>query len=268
MNNLNYIIFTILFLLGLNLYMGKKTESMTNLDDNQKAEIKQMIYDTYKVDVNAIKNLSEIATKLQKEGLTIPGNLTVTGDIKTTNLTTTGDIKTANVTTSGNLTTLGDIKTTNLTTLGDINIKDTNTKLLKGDGDTLRIQTKSGWINIGAMNNDWCHIYTDRPKFAINKPLTDTGSSPYYEYTKTNTTDSLRNSTDSLATNFNSFKTKFDGFELKPVCIRATSKNGYSTNYIDYNDTCERIGANQIKNYGYNLSAWTALLPVKEKLNN
>jgi microcystin-dependent protein len=42
-------------------------------------DIKEAIKQVYLADVEAIRNLSEVATKLQKEGLTIPGNLTVTG---------------------------------------------------------------------------------------------------------------------------------------------------------------------------------------------
>jgi hypothetical protein len=54
---------------------------MTNLDDAQKNEIKQMIYDTYKVDVTAIKNLSDVANKLQNEGVSVPGNLLLKGPV-------------------------------------------------------------------------------------------------------------------------------------------------------------------------------------------
>ena len=49
-------------------------------------DIKEAIKQVYLADVEAIRNLSEVATKLQKEGLTIPGNLTVTGTIKSQSL--------------------------------------------------------------------------------------------------------------------------------------------------------------------------------------
>ena len=58
----------------------QQTEPMANLDNDQIEQVKKLIYETYKIDVNSIRNLSEVATKLQKEGLTIPGNLTVTGN--------------------------------------------------------------------------------------------------------------------------------------------------------------------------------------------
>ncbi len=43
--------------------------------------VKEAIKQVYNADVEAIRNLSEVATKLQAGGLTIPGNLTVTGSV-------------------------------------------------------------------------------------------------------------------------------------------------------------------------------------------
>jgi hypothetical protein len=62
---------------------NKTSESMTNLDNDQKEQIKQLIYETYKIDVNSINNLSEIANKLQAGGLAVPGNLIMKGPILT-----------------------------------------------------------------------------------------------------------------------------------------------------------------------------------------
>ena len=50
-------------------------ESMSNVSNDIKEAVKQV----YLADVESIRNLSEVATKLQAGGLTIPGNLTVTG---------------------------------------------------------------------------------------------------------------------------------------------------------------------------------------------
>ena len=36
----------------------------------------------YNADIQAIRNLAEISQKLQRGGITIPGNLTVKGNIK------------------------------------------------------------------------------------------------------------------------------------------------------------------------------------------
>ena len=43
-------------------------------------KIVKAINNAYKIDIEAIRNLSLVSTKLQKGGLTIPGNLTVQGD--------------------------------------------------------------------------------------------------------------------------------------------------------------------------------------------
>ena len=50
-----------------------------------------------------------------------------------------------------------------------------------GDG-TLRISNGSGYVDVGAKNGGWGHIYTDRPKFAFNAPLTDVKTAPYKDY--------------------------------------------------------------------------------------
>jgi hypothetical protein len=52
-------------------------ESMSNVLNDIKEAVKQV----YLADVEAIRNLSEVATKLQKEGLIIPGDLTIKGQI-------------------------------------------------------------------------------------------------------------------------------------------------------------------------------------------
>ncbi len=57
------------------------------------------------------------------------------------------------------------------------NLKLTNTE------NSLRIQNEFGFIDIGTKNKDWGHIYTDRPKFALNKQVTDV-SGPYVDYVK------------------------------------------------------------------------------------
>ncbi|UOB18366.1 tail fiber protein [Abyssalbus ytuae] len=47
-------------------------------------------------------------------------------------------------------------------------------------GGALRIQSYNGYIDVGAQNSTWAHIYTDMPKIIFNKPvysLTNTFSS-------------------------------------------------------------------------------------------
>ena len=80
----NLIIYVIIFGLFFHQYWGKQLEPMAELDISP--QIKEAVKQQYVADVEAIRNLSEIATKLQKEGLTIPGNLTVAGQIKSQSL--------------------------------------------------------------------------------------------------------------------------------------------------------------------------------------
>ena len=47
--------------------------------NNTSTDIKTAINQVYQADVEAIRNLSNVATKLQKEGLTMPGHLSVSG---------------------------------------------------------------------------------------------------------------------------------------------------------------------------------------------
>ena len=50
-----------------------------------------------------------------------------------------------------------------------------------GDG-TLRISNGFGYVDVGAKNGGWGHIYTDRPKFAFNAPVTAVHTYPYKDY--------------------------------------------------------------------------------------
>lgn len=57
-----------------------------------------------------------------------------------------------------------------------------NAVLTQGDNNSLRITTPTGWTEIGSQNSGWSHIYTDRPAFAFNSPVTDVGRGPYSQY--------------------------------------------------------------------------------------
>jgi hypothetical protein len=87
------IIIVIFGFLLFNLYWQTSRctkESMANVSNDIKEAVKQV----YLADVEAIRNLSEVATKLQAGSLTIPGNLTVTGNILGNHIyTKTLDIK-------------------------------------------------------------------------------------------------------------------------------------------------------------------------------
>ena len=80
MNNIKDIIYIFLFIIIFCLCMKKNnlerfTQELT-LD-----KFKKIISEKYKVDIGAIRNLSQVADSLQSEGLTIPGDLKVTGNL-------------------------------------------------------------------------------------------------------------------------------------------------------------------------------------------
>ncbi|QUI71248.1 phage tail protein [Pseudoalteromonas sp. M8] len=52
-----------------------------------------------------------------------------------------------------------------------IRLGDDGTKLYKGNGDTLRIETRSGIMELGPKNAGFCHFATDKPKYYMDKPL-------------------------------------------------------------------------------------------------
>jgi len=55
-----------------------KVENMTNTP-TVSDQIKQAVKEVYLADVESIRNLSEVATKLQAGGLTVPGHTNVRG---------------------------------------------------------------------------------------------------------------------------------------------------------------------------------------------
>ena len=76
----NLVIIIIGFFFIFHLYWNKtNTEQMT--DTNIPDQIKEAVKQYYLADVESIRNLSEIANKLQAGGLTMPGNMNVQGKL-------------------------------------------------------------------------------------------------------------------------------------------------------------------------------------------
>jgi len=73
----------------------------------------------------------------------------------------------------------------------ELHLNDTNTILKEGDNNTLRIQTNSGYTQIGPENSSWSHFRTDRGSFYFNKPVQVDGNIALYD----NNTTKLENST-------------------------------------------------------------------------
>jgi hypothetical protein len=182
----NLILFIVIIFLLFHIYykIDQIKEPMTETDIS--SQIKDAVKQIYMIDVDSIRNLSEVATKLQKEGLTIPGNLTVTG-----NINTNGGITSASINTNGAI------------TLGKINLSDTE--------NSLRIKNQNGFVDIGSKNNEWAHIYTDRPKFALNKQIADVqgpDSKNFIDYVKRSTNGGIDMGSLNISNTENSLRIK------------------------------------------------------------
>ena len=73
------IIIVIFGILLFNLYYCLSTKHTKEPMADLSSDIRQAVRQVYLADVQAIRNLSEVATKMQKDGYTIAGDLTVTG---------------------------------------------------------------------------------------------------------------------------------------------------------------------------------------------
>ncbi|MDD4150070.1 MAG: hypothetical protein PHE33_08575 [Bacteroidales bacterium] len=55
---------------------------------------------------------------------------------------------------------------------GHIDIRDANTRITEGNGNSIRLQTNSGYVDIGPQNSSWSHFSTDRTRFYFNTGIT------------------------------------------------------------------------------------------------
>ncbi len=82
----------------------------------------------------------------------------------------------------------GDMRAT-----GSVYLTDGNTRLVRGGGNSLRVQTNSGYVDMGAQNTALAHFLTDRAAFYFNPKITVNGNvEPYTDNTRTLGTSSLR----------------------------------------------------------------------------
>ncbi len=85
MNNIKDIIYVSLFIALFCLYKNNKKNNLEKFTDLTVENLKKVIREEYRVDVESIRNLSDIATGLQKGNLTLPGNLKITGNLTVDN---------------------------------------------------------------------------------------------------------------------------------------------------------------------------------------
>ena len=88
----------------------------------------------------------------------------------------------------------GDIRArANVYAANSLYLTDTNTRLVRGGGNALRVQTNSGYVDMGPMNTGWAHFQTDRASFYFNPKITVDGNvEPYTDNTRSLGTSSLR----------------------------------------------------------------------------
>ena len=65
---------------------------------------------------------------------------------------------------------------------GNVTIGSVNTELLVGSGNSLRIETNSGYVEIGPQNTSISHFSTDRPAFYFNKAVQIDGNLSRYNF--------------------------------------------------------------------------------------
>ena len=76
-----------------------------------------------------------------------------------------------------------DTTSSGVTVTGGISINDSNTQINEGTGNSVRVQTNYGYVDVGPQNTSWSHFQTDRPSFYFNKYLRAEGSIGVYNGT-------------------------------------------------------------------------------------
>jgi len=141
--------------------------------------IENMTNDQYYLDGSLKVSGSVISNKFVNEAgepIGLPKNVDVKGSLKVR-----GNTELENTSIKNGLNVNGPVNINkNILKVDEIHIG--NVKLT--GKNVLKIQNDNGIIEIGAMNKYWGHIYTDRPKFAINKDLVDVKKWPYVNYIK------------------------------------------------------------------------------------
>jgi hypothetical protein len=147
------LVFTIIILLFVIVYFFTCdttegfADTATKIGDMSRNELEATIYQIYKADVLAIKNLADTATKLQVGGLTIPGNLDISGNQKVDG---TMHIKGA-TTIGGKVAITGDITAPTIKDLQDrINLLEKKTATMTIDGTSVIF---SNAVTANALNS-------------------------------------------------------------------------------------------------------------------
>ncbi len=146
-------IIIIILVLGM-IYLLYKTRNIDNKENfSTSDDVKQAINDVYKADINAIRNLSNVATEIysNNDTLTIPAKNTTVTDLSgsnasisniTSNNLTSDNANIKNITVDGNI--IYTNKTNILGSLSDTNIT------IPSNGNIL-VYSDSKWINVPSI---------------------------------------------------------------------------------------------------------------------
>ncbi len=139
----------------------------------------------------------------------------------------------------------GDIRAT-----GSVYLTDGNTRLVRGNGNSLRVQTNSGYVDIGPQNTSWAHFATDRGQFYFNRAVGVDGD--LFPYT---------NNTRLLGTNTN----RWSQVHATQVCISGDCRSAWpsgvagsgTTNYLPKWTAGTTLGNSQVFDNGTNVGIGT-----------
>ena len=79
------------------------------------------------------------------------------------------------------------INVSGTSTFAGIRVNNSNTALSQGAGNSLRIQTNSGYVDVGPKNTSWAHFDTDRGKFYFGQDVHVNGQLYFYDAGTNNT---------------------------------------------------------------------------------
>jgi len=151
----NIVLFIIVFILFFHQYWGAsniaKSIKQIQCKDNKEPmadvsnDIKEAVKQVYLADVEAIRNLSEIATKINAGTFVFPGNLTVTGTIKSQSLDSLNSkIDSVNSSLNSSISSTNTNLTNNLTNNVSSLQSQINNKLSNNAQVTIEIQPQDG----------------------------------------------------------------------------------------------------------------------------
>ena len=170
-------------------------------------------------------------------------------DFTTGNLLKNGTVWMDNSRNMSNIGTIssGAITSTGTSTFGGIRVNNLNTALSQGGGNALRIQTNSGYVEVGPRNTGYAHFNTDRAAYYFEDPVHF--DAQIYNYVSGGTSDPYwRAGNDGSGSGLDA--DTLDGYQLSGATSVATkifnNKGQAHSTYTDFN-TVMTPGPNYIQ---------------------